>query len=108
MFTITLIVILLISALLVTTVALWLGARWVKAGKATFVRSFCSVFWSRFIMLCVLAGSLILPSILDPGNEGLKSVALLALIPAELIVTCLIVKFCLKCSLSRAIRLSIR
>src|SRR5262249_46744253 len=104
MFTIALIVIILITALLITTVALWLGARWVKADKATFIRSFCSVFLSRFIMLGLFAGSLMLPPILDPGNEDLKLVALLALIPAELFVTCLIIKFCLKCSLSRAIR----
>src|SRR5262245_45485 len=104
MFAIALIVILLITALLITTVALWLGARWVKAGKATFMRSFCSVFLSRFIMLGLFAGSLMLPPLLDPGNEDLKLVALLALIPAELFVTCLIIKFCLKCSLGRAIR----
>src|SRR6516165_6842180 len=104
MFTIALIVIILITALLVTTVALWLGARWVKAGKATFMRSFFSVFLSRFIMLGLFAGSLMLPPILDPGNENLKLVALLALIPAELFVTCLIIKSCLKCSLGRAIR----
>ena len=55
-------------------------------------------------MLGLFAGSLMLPPILDPGNEDLKLVALLALIPAELFVTCLIIKFCLKCSLSRAIR----
>jgi signal peptidase I len=55
-------------------------------------------------MLGLFAGSLMLPPILGPGNEGLKLVALLALIPAELFVTCLIIKFCLKCSLSRAIR----
>src|SRR5262245_50929961 len=104
MFTIALIVIILITALLITTVALWLGARWVKADKATLIRSFCSVFLSRFIMLGLFAGSLMLPPILDPGNEDLKLVALLALIPAELFVTCLIIKFFLKCSLSRAIR----
>src|SRR5262249_14799596 len=104
MFTIALIVIILITALLITTVALWLGARWVRADKATFMRSFCSVFLSRFIMLGLFAGSLMLPPILDPGNEDLKLVALLALIPAELFVTCLIIRFCLKCSLSRAIR----
>jgi signal peptidase I len=104
MFAIGLIVIILITALLVTTVALWLGARLVKADKATFIRSLCSVFLSRFIMLGLFAGSLMLPPILDPGNEDLKLVALLALIPAELFVTCLIIKFCLKCSLSRAIR----
>src|SRR6516225_8213257 len=104
MFTIALIVIILITALLVNTVALWLGARRVKADKATFIRSLCSVFLSRFIMLGLFAGSLMLPPILDPGNEDLKLVALLALIPAELFVTCLIIKFCLKCSLSRAIR----
>src|SRR5262245_14341478 len=104
MFTIALIVIFLIPALLVNTVALWLGARWVKAGKATLIRSFCSVFLSQFIMLGLFAGSLMLPPILDPGNEDLQLVALLALIPAELFVTCLIIKFCLKCSLGRAIR----
>jgi signal peptidase I len=104
MFAIALIVIILITALLVTTVTLWLGARWVKADKATFIRSFCSVFLSRFIMLGLFAGSLVLPPILDPGNEALQFVALLALIPAELLVTCLVIKLCLKCSLSRAIR----
>jgi signal peptidase I len=104
MFTIALFVILLITALLITTVALWLGARWVKASKATFMRSFCSVFLSRFIMLGLLAGSLMLAPLLDPGNEDLKLVALLVLIPAELFVTCLIIKFCLKCSLGQAIR----
>jgi signal peptidase I len=104
MFTIALIVMILITALLLTTVALWVGARWVKAGKATFFRSFCSVFLSRFIMLGLLAGSLMLPPILDPGNDDLKLVALLALIPAEPFVTCLIIRFCLKCSLSQAIR----
>jgi signal peptidase I len=55
-------------------------------------------------MLGLFAGSLLLPPILDPGNEGLQLVALLALIPAELFVTCLIIKSCLKCSLGRAIR----
>src|SRR5215470_2420032 len=104
MFTIALIVILLITALLITTVALWLGARWVKVSKATFMRSFYSVFLSRFIMLGLFAGSLMLPPLLDPGNEDLKLVALLALIPAELFVTCLIITFCLKCSLGLAIR----
>src|SRR5262249_14005248 len=104
MFTIALIIILLITALLITTVALWLGARWVKAGKATFMRSFCSVFLSRFIMLGLFAGSLMLPPLLDPVNEELRLVALLALIPAELFVTCLIIKICLKSSLGRAIR----
>jgi signal peptidase I len=104
MFAMALVVILLITALLITTVALWLGARWVKAGKATFVRSFCSVFWSRFIMLGLFAGSLALPPLLDPGNEDLKLVALLALIPSELFLTCLSIKFCLKCSLGLAIR----
>jgi signal peptidase I len=104
MFTIALIVMILITALLINTVALWLGARWVKAGKATFIRSFCSVFLSRFIILGLFAGSLMLPQILDRGNETLKLVALLALIPAELFVTCLIIKVFLKCSLSQAIR----
>jgi signal peptidase I len=104
MFTIALIVIILISALLLTTVALWLGARRVKADKATLMRSLCSVFLSRFIMLGPFAGALMLPPILDPGNEALKLVALLALIPAELFVTCLIIKICLKCSPSQAIR----
>src|SRR5262249_28077540 len=99
-----LIVIILITALLLSTVALWLGSRWVKTGNATFMRSFCTVLLSRFIMLGLFAGSLMLPPILDPGNEDLKLVALLALIPAELFVTCLIIKFFLKCSLSRAIR----
>jgi signal peptidase I len=103
MFTIALIIILLITALLITTVALWVGARRVKAGKATFMRSFCSVFLSRFIMLGLFAGSLLLP-LLDPGNEDLKLIALLVLIPAELVVTCLIIKFCLKCSLGGAFR----
>jgi signal peptidase I len=104
MFTIALIVIILITALLINTVALWLGARRVKADKATFIRSFFSIFLSRFIMLGLFAGSLMLPPILDPGNEHLKLVALLALIPAELFVSCPIIKFCLKCSLSQAIR----
>src|SRR5262245_28371587 len=104
MFTITLIVILLITALLITTVVMWLGARWIKADKATFMRSFCSVFLSRFIMMGLFAGSLMLPPFLDPGNEDLKLVALLALIPVELFVTCLIIKYCLKCSLGQAIR----
>jgi signal peptidase I len=104
MFTIALIVIILIAALLLTTVALWLGARWVKTGKPTFLRALTSVFLSRFIMLGLFAGSLMLPPILDPGNDALQLVALLALIPAELFVTCLIIKFYLKCSLSRAIR----
>jgi signal peptidase I len=104
MFTIALIVIILITALLLTTVALWLGARRVNADKATLIRSLCSVFLSRFIMLGLLAGSLMLPPLLDPGNEALKLVAMLALIPAELLVTCLIIKSCLKCSLSQAIR----
>src|SRR5262245_14337984 len=104
MFTIALIVIILIIGLLLTTGALWLGARRVEADKATLIRSLCSVLLSRFIMLGLFAGTLILPPILDPGNEDLKLVALLALIPAELFVTCLIIIFCLKCSLSRAIR----
>jgi signal peptidase I len=104
MFTITLIVIILITGLLLTTVALWVGARRVKADKATLIRSLCSVFFSRFIMLGLCAGSLLLPPILDPGNKALKLVALLALIPAEPFVTCLIIKFFLKCSLSQAIR----
>jgi len=104
MFTIAIIVIILIAALLVTTVALWLGARRVKADKATLIRSFCSVFLSRFIMLGLFVGSLMLPPILDPGNGDLKLIALLALIPAELFVNCLIIKYCLKCSLGRAIR----
>src|SRR5262249_7197984 len=99
MFTIALIVILLITALLITTVAVCLGAGWVKDDKATFMRSLCSVFLSRFIMLGQFAGSLMLPPLLDPGNADLKLVALLALIPAELFVTCLIIKRCLKCSL---------
>src|SRR5262249_15748187 len=43
MFTIAIIVIILITGLLVTTVSLWLGARWVKADKATLIRSICSV-----------------------------------------------------------------
>src|SRR5262245_65786457 len=86
MFTIALIVILLITALLITTVALWLGARWVKAGKATFMRSFCSVILSRFIMLGLFAGSLMLPPLLDPGNEDLKLVTLLELIPSGSVV----------------------
>src|SRR5262249_28965467 len=56
------------------------------------------------IMLGLFAGSLILPPILDLGNEDLKLIALLELIPAELFVTSLIIRFCLKCSLSGAIR----
>jgi signal peptidase I len=104
MSTIVIILTILVTALLLMTVALWVGARWVQAGKATLLRSLCAVFLSRFIMLGLFAGSLMLPPILDPGNEDLKLVALLALIPAELLVTCLIIQFCLKCSLSLAIR----
>jgi signal peptidase I len=104
MLTIAIIVILLIIALLATTVALWLGARRVKAGRATLIRSLCSVFVSRFILLGLFAGALMLPPILDPGNKALELVALLALIAAEPFVTCLVIKYCLKCSLSLAIR----
>ncbi|HLW68041.1 MAG TPA: signal peptidase I [Gemmataceae bacterium] len=103
MFTIALVISILIIAILLTTVALWLGGRWVKAGKPTFLRAFASVVSSRIVMFGLFAAALALPPILDPGDEELNLVALLALIPAEVLVTCVIIKLFLRSPLNRSI-----